>query len=202
MAGMDYWGRPLDKAYQLIDPPGPGDSPFPFESSAPPHMLGDDSEWLSASGAIEEFSDPGLIEGRDNSLSQLRDAKKMHADTQDLIREITSRYLNGGRWIQGDLDAMNKLVAENGERYKLVEKCAHDFACDMRELASELVEKLEGGALIAKGFRVPHEHGNALIDPIPTNEWKIMWLEWEKSRAFRFDSDEMLYTGIEIRKAT
>jgi hypothetical protein len=58
----------------------------------------------------------------------------------------------------------------------------------------EMLEKLRNGSLVAKGFRVPHQHG-ALEVIIPAAEWKFLVLFADEARAAGLGIE---YRGLEI----
>jgi hypothetical protein len=156
-------------------------------------------QWKNVPEAIEAFAESSLLKARDKWKAQLEEALVKAPDAEAQIRNI--KKLHTGN-MPDDTSETGALAAA---RERLVALgISHDLARDELKLAwdelrSDIHRKLSGGALIAKGFQVPHVAGSAEME-IPPAEWRILLLDNEKSEAVRKDDRERVYIGLMISK--
>jgi hypothetical protein len=159
-------------------------------------------EWKNVPEAIEAFAESPLLKARDKWKAQLEEACGKAPDAEDQIRNIRKKFANG--YVPDDTPEAGALATARERLVALA--MSHDLARDelklaRNELRSDIHRKLSVGALIAKGFQVPHIAGSAEFE-IPPAEWRILLLDIEKSEAIRKDDGGGVYTGLMISKAS
>jgi hypothetical protein len=180
------------EAYKLAAPP----AAIAITPPSPP--LSDSSgAWKPTPEAIEAFAEPELIAVRDKQAERFYEGYMKAREAEDEIQKIKNKFGN-------DTTLESEDVAMNQRRltaYNIQTSHAEDgLRMAWAALRTDIDSKLTRGLLIAKGFRSPHIAGREETE-ILMAEWRILDLNNVTSCATKKMSNDVLYTGVAIRRA-
>jgi hypothetical protein len=156
------------------------------------------TDWKVAHDAVETFAEPSLIAARDKSKQKAEEAHLKSFDAEDAIRDIKKKF--AGSLVPDDAPEARTLATKQMilQHYKRgIDWSTDELRGTWDELRSDIHKKLVSGALVAKGFRVPHVAGTAEVE-ITSSEWRILVLDSAEARALRKDDNEVVYSGLMI----
>jgi hypothetical protein len=153
--------------------------------------------WKTAPDAIEVFAGIGPINERNKWREMFEESYLAGHDARDKISSLQNAM--------GGILGTDETGQLGVTRRKLhLAEIQYDMAKgELRRAWDVMREEIEGslvnGVLTAKGFRVPHIVGRAEVEIAPA-EWRVLTLNNVKSEALRKGSNEVLYSGLLIRK--
>lgn len=158
--------------------------------------------WKAAPEAMEAFAERDLIALRDKQSELFHEGYMKAHEAEDEIREIQNKFAN---WRSLDTTTLEGRTLRANQRRLEVYNMQTAHAKDgLRRawdaLRVDIESKLTRGYLIAKGFRCPHVVGSAETE-ISMAEWRILDLNNVTSEAIKKGSDDILYSGIVLRRS-
>lgn len=157
--------------------------------------------WKPAPEAVEAFAESDLIAVRDKQGDLFNEGYMKTFEIEDEIREIQKKFENWRSLDTTTLEGRTLKARERGlEVYRMQTADAKDGLRQAWDaLRVDIESKLTRGHLIAKGFRSPHVAGSAEVE-IPMAEWRIMDLNNVTSEAVKKGSNDILYSGVVLRR--
>src|ERR1700737_924654 len=158
--------------------------------------------WKVAPEAVEAFAESELIEVRNKQAELFHEGYMSLHEAEDKIREIQNKFEN---WHSLDANTPEgRTLGANQRRVELNKMQISHSGDELRRawdaLRADIESKLTRGYLIGGGFRSPHVAGSAETE-ISMAEWRILDLNNVTSEATKKGSNDVLYSGVVLRRA-
>ena len=155
-------------------------------------------EWLLPPNAIKVFGSPNLTIRLSELVEQSKSAYARGLECEEKIREIrrSARDYNSVQTVERAIDPWREKMSAAAFEHDALKK---EIRATQISLENQIHRELEGGSLLAKGFRYPNNEDETVISP---SKWRDMSIDFIKYIAFRNHDQSVLFTSVLIGRST